>query len=498
MTSLWLDRAAPIPTDTFEPGEHYDVVVAGAGLTGLATGLLFARAGMRVAILEARYVGAATTGNTTAKVSLLQGTHLSTILRHTTVKTARAYVDGNREGASWLLRYCAEHGVPVQTRDAFSYASTADGVARLEEEYQANISVGLDVQREYDLDVPFPAFGAVRLADQAQFDPMDVLTALAADFRAHGGVLVESVRVRRVKPSSPAIITTDHGQVQADRVILATGMPFMDRGLYFMKEEALRSYALAFRVPGAIPQGMYLSVDEPTRSVRTAPDAAGDLLLIGGNGHHVGRDPSPLAKVDDLQAWTERYFPGAERTHTWSAQDYRPASGLPFTGWLPRSHGRVFIATGYDKWGMATAVMAALTLSSDILGGSQPWAKKLHRRVTTPQDVGTFLGAQAAVGVAAVRGYLGAWLEPKPTTAPPDGDGVVTHEGIRPVGVSTVDGATCTVSAVCPHLYGVVSWNDAERTWDCPLHGSRFAASGQQLEGPATKDLRVLAEQHPS
>ncbi|MCU1513769.1 MAG: dependent oxidoreductase [Microbacteriaceae bacterium] len=494
MTSLWLDRAAPIPTDTFEPGERYDLVIAGAGLTGLATGLLFARAGMRVAILEARYVGAAATGNTTAKVSLLQGTHLSSILRHTTVKTAQAYVDGNREGAAWLLRYCEEHGVPVQVRDAFSYASTADGVARLEEEYRAGKSVGLDVKREYDLHVPFPAYGAVRLADQAQFDPMDVLTALAADFRAHGGVLVESVRVRRVKPSSPAIITTDHGQVQADRVILATGMPFMDRGLYFMKEEALRSYALAFRVPGEIPQGMYLSVDGPTRSVRTAPDAAGDLLLIGGNGHPVGREASPLAKVDDLQAWTERYFPGAERTHTWSAQDYRPASGLPFTGWLPRSHGRVFIATGYDKWGMATAIMAALTLSSDILGGTQQWAKKLHRRVTTPQDVGTFLGAQAAVGVAAVRGYLGAWLEPKPIGAPREGDGVVTHEGIRPVGVSTVDGMTCTVSAVCPHLFGVVSWNDAERTWDCPLHGSRFAASGEQLEGPATKDLRMLAE----
>ena len=499
MTSLWLERSRTTPTDDFVPDALYDVVIVGAGLTGLVTGLLFVRAGMRVAILEARHIGAAATGNTTGKVSLLQGKHLSGILRHTTLKTAQAYVDGNREGMEWLLRYCRQHGVAVQRRDAYSYASTPRGVDRVEEEFRAGRSLGLDVTRDSALDVSFPTFGAVKLSDQAQFDPLDVLDALARDFRSHGGQLIEGTRVRSVrlsplsKPSSPSRVSGDRGVVFGDRVILATGTPFLDRGLYFAKQQALRSYALAFRVPGPTPDGMFLSVDEPSRSVRTAPIDGDERLLVGGNGHPVGRAESPLALIDDLAAWTERYFPGAERTATWSAQDYRTASGIPFVGWMPRARKKVYFASGYDKWGMTNAVACSLTLASDILGGNLPWSQKLHRRVTTPADAGTFIGANAAVGVAAVRGYLAAWSRSTPAQPPADGRGVVSHHGILPVGVSTVAGDTCTVSAVCPHLAGVLTWNDAERSWDCPLHGSRFAASGELLEGPAKGDLRRIA-----
>jgi glycine/D-amino acid oxidase-like deaminating enzyme/nitrite reductase/ring-hydroxylating ferredoxin subunit len=492
MTSLWLDRALPLDTDPFEPDARYDVVVAGAGITGLVTALLFARSGLRVAVLEARRVGAAATGNTTAKLSLLQGSHLSDILRHSTKKFAAAYVEGNREGAAWLLRYCAEHEVPVERRDAVSYAATADGLPRLEEEYRASRLLGLDTSYQKTFDVPFPHHGGVRLADQAQFDPMDVLAALCRDLRSRGGVVIEGTRVLRARTSAPVRITTNRGEVTADRLVLATGMPFMDRGLYFAKVEALRSYAIALRTPAPLPREMFLSVDSPTRSVRTAPDADGELLLVGGNGHPVGREPSPAARSAELEEWAKRYFPGAVATHHWSAQDYQSAGRIPFVGWLPRSRGRVFVATGFDKWGMSNAVAAALTLSADVLGGHLPWARTLHRRITTPADVASFLGANAAVGVAAVRGYAGAWRRPEPEIPPAEGSGVVGHRGARPVAVSTVAGQSCTLSAVCPHLYGVVSWNDAELSWDCPLHGSRFSANGEPLEGPAVTGLRRL------
>lgn len=493
MTSLWLDKTSPIETDPFTPEAEYDVVVAGAGLTGLVTGLLFARAGMRIAILEARTVGAVTTGNTTAKLSLLQGRHLSEMLHHTTVKTGRAYVEGNREGMSWLLRYCQDRDVPVQRRDAYSYASTEGGLALVDQEYRASSALGLEVTRVGPLDVPFPTFGAVRLTNQAQFDPLDVLAALARDFRARGGVICEGVRVTHVRAGSPVAVTTTRGRVRAGHLILATGTPILDRGLYFAKQEAFRSYALAFRVPGELPSGMYLSVDRPTRSLRTAPAEDGDRLVVGGNGHPVGRSASPLALVKDLAEWTADYFPGAERTHSWSAQDYRPVGRVPFVGWLPRGRGHVFVATGYDKWGMANSVAASLTLAADILGGHLPWATRLHRRITTPADAGSFVGANAAVVVAAVRGYAGAWLTPRTSQRPAEGRAIVTHDGIRPIGTSTVGGNTCTVSTVCPHLYGVVGWNDAEASWDCPLHGSRFTAEGALLEGPAVKDLTRLS-----
>jgi glycine/D-amino acid oxidase-like deaminating enzyme/nitrite reductase/ring-hydroxylating ferredoxin subunit len=498
MTSLWLDRASPIATDQFVSDAQYDVVIAGAGITGLVSGLLFARAGMRVAILEARSVGAATTGNTTAKLSLLQGKHLSEIRRHTSRKTAKAYVDGSREGMNWLVRYCDEHDVPVQRRDAYSYAATPDGLARLGEEYIASSSLGLDVRRVGALDVPFPTFGAVVLANQAQVDPMDLLAALASDFRMHGGVICEGIRVTKARAGGPTVVTTSAGAVRAEYLILATGTPILDRGLYFAKLEAERSYALAFRVPGAVPQGMYLSVDEPTRSVRTTPVGDEERLLVGGNGHPVGRAHSPLAMVNDLTRWTETYFPGAERTHSWSAQDYRPAGRIPFVGWLPFGRGHIFLATGYDKWGMSYSVAASLTLASDILGGHLPWATALHHRVTTLQDAGSFVGANAAVGVALARGYLSAWFTPSPVAQPAEGTGVVSHAGLRPIGTSTVEGRNCTVGAICPHLFGVLSWNDAERSWDCPLHGSRFAADGTRLEGPALRDLTRLSEADPA
>src|SRR3712207_5102940 len=167
MKSLWLDRP-PItiaPQVPFEPDATYDDVVVGAGLTGLTTALLLVRAGRRVAVLEARSIGAVTTGNTTAKLTLLQGTRLSRILAAASHATAQAYVDGNREGRDWLLRYCGDHGVPVQRRDAYTYAATPDWRKAIQREYESALSLCLEVTLESDAGLPFESHGAVRLPD---------------------------------------------------------------------------------------------------------------------------------------------------------------------------------------------------------------------------------------------------------------------------------------------------------------------------------------------
>jgi nitrite reductase/ring-hydroxylating ferredoxin subunit len=322
---------------------------------------------------------------------------------------------------------------------------------------------------------------------------MDVVAELAADVRRHGGVIYERTALTGARASNPVDVSTDRGMLAAGRLILATGIPLLGRGLYFAKVVPQRSYALAFDVPGPVPDGMYISVDPPTRSLRTAPVGDGLRFLVGGNGHVGGRSPSPLAAVRDLQHWTEEHFPGARRTHAWSAQDYQPAGAIPFVGWLPRGRGRIFLATGYDKWGMCNAVAASLTLSADILGGHIPWARTLHHRVTSPVDVGSFVGANAAVAAYLVRGYARALASPAPKVVS-EAEGIVAHEGIRPVGWCRVDGEISKVSAVCPHLGGVLSWNDAELSWDCPLHGSRFTATGSRLEGPASHGLKRLTD----
>jgi glycine/D-amino acid oxidase-like deaminating enzyme/nitrite reductase/ring-hydroxylating ferredoxin subunit len=415
------------------------------------------------------------------------------MLKHTSEHVARAYVEANRQAQTWLLDYCAERSVAVQRRDAVTYALSLRGRSAVRQEYAAAARIGLDVEQVEPDELPFITRAAIRLADQAQFDPIDPLAALAEDLRALGGRLHVGVRAQGVRVGEPCQLRTSQGNLLAGQIVLATGTPILDRGLYFAKLTALRSYAAAFRVSGStpIPQGMYLSADSPTRSLRSTLRGGEELLLVGGNGHVVGRAASPKSRLRELEVWTTRHFPGAELRHHWSAQDYRSASLVPFAGKLPRGGGAVWVATGYNKWGMTNAVAAALRISGEMLGSRPGWAKVLGHRVTRPRDLLTGAQANASVGVAATLGWTAALMAPSTVRPPAEGEAVVVRRCARPVGISTVGGSTCAVSLVCPHLKGVLRWNDAELSWDCPLHGSRFTAAGALLEGPATSDLRT-------
>jgi glycine/D-amino acid oxidase-like deaminating enzyme len=498
MTSLWsADKIeARRATSSLDAGDRSaEVVVAGAGITGLITAVLLARSGRRVLVLEARTAGAVTTGNTTGKISLLQGTKLSKIMAKHGPEIARDYVQGNREGQEWLLHECDEHRLAVQREDAYTYAQSADGVPSARAELEACKAAGLSAEWEHDAEVPFPYHGGVRLSRQAQFDPMPFLDSMIRQLDEHGGRLVQGARVRGVSGRGDGLRlrvsvgeSGDEVGVDAKQCVLATGVPILDRGGFFARVKPSRSYCVAYSVPGDITRPMFISADSPTRSVRYAPVADGERLIVAGAGHTVGRQKHPSAALEELSSWARLHYPGAVATHHWSAQDYTPIDALPYVGPILPDDEKIFIATGFDKWGITTGTAAALALSSRILSGRMDWAEAFaswSRHELT--GLSTALQANLEVGYQMAKG----WVTPamRPDHPVPEGGGMVSGPPWRLQGRCLVDGEQHQVSPVCTHLGGIVNWNDADQAWECPLHGSRFAPDGTLLEGPATRDL---------
>lgn len=501
MASIWQLTGPSIPSDDFA-SEHVDTIVAGAGLTGLAVGVLLARAGQRVTVLEARTVGAVTTGNTTAKLSLLQGSTYSDIREHAGDEVLRAYGEANREGSAWLLRELDTKGIDVPRAASFAYANGASGMATLEQELEACEVIGLPAEMVSRVDLPFKTVGALRLEAQGLLHPIMVLAALAAEFRDRGGKIVEHCRVQGARASGGEVeIETSRGGVTASRLVLATGTPVLDRGMFFAKLEPSRSFAAAYRL-GAhrALADMYVSVDSPSRSLRMAEDVNGDeLLVVGGDAFTTGRADDTFAVVRELDDWVARSFGECERVAWWGAQDYRTHSRVPFAGRIPGGDDRIYAATGYNKWGMSNAIASALSIAADMLGGNLEWARVLRDHSVSAADVVSAVQANASVAGNLVSDWAKVeFTAPRSVESLAEGQGVMVRDGLKPVAVSRVDGATCRVSGVCTHMGGVLRWNGVEQSWDCPLHGSRFDARGQLLEGPAVHDLEGVDGGNPS
>ncbi|MFC6286728.1 FAD-dependent oxidoreductase [Nocardioides sp. GCM10027113] len=503
-TPPWADlgtTVAPSPTSEMTSpmasvaGRQFDVAVVGAGVTGLTTALLLARAGCSVVVLEARHVGAGTTGRSTAKVSVLQGTHLSRVARRHPAGVVRDYVTANLEGQAWLARFCEDHEVPFQRRAAYTFATSEHGERAARRELEVALAAGLPATWVDEPPLPFATRGAVHLADQLQLDPTELLSALAAEAVRHGAEIVAGARVQRVTDRDPVRVVTPVGDLSAGRVVVATNLPVLDRGGFFARARSHRSYGLAYRTPGPTVAGMFLSADQPTRSLRDAPTEGGALLLVGGHGHRTGASGSEAERLDALRDWTLEHFPDAEETHAWSAQDYVTHHGLPFVGPVLPGQESVLVAGGYSKWGLTNGPAAALALTGRMLGGHMEWAKPLEPwRWHEATGLLDSVRNNTEVGLELAQGWLRPLLRPGRGGGEgaeiEEGTGVVRQDRFGPATATCrVGGVESRVSAVCPHLGGVVRWNDVERSWDCPLHGSRFAPDGEVLEGPATRSL---------
>lgn len=495
--SVWLDRAGSSATHPELFGElRVDVAVVGAGITGLTTAVALHRAGLSVAVLEARHLGAVASGNTTGKISVLQGARAATLARKHPRETVEAYFAAHRAGFDWIAERatgadCGYERAPAAT---FSTAGRSSSAAELvREEADALREAGLPATLDTDLDLPFGVSEAVTLADQAQFDPVPYLDDLARELVDGGAPVFEGTRVLGVSLSAslgaPPRLRTRRGTVLADRVVLATGLPVLDRGLYFARVEPARSYAQAVRVhdEDTLPEGMYLSADSPTVSIRTAVLHGERRLLTGGFGHRVGTSSPMSHQEHELAAWSAARWPVAEITHRWSAQDYEPEDGLPFVGPMPLQP-RVLVATGFAKWGMTGGTAAGLALADHVLDRDNAWAPTWAAdRVPRLNSVPSLVSFNGQVARYLATGWASPGLPSRRPLA--EGVGRVEWTVRGKVGRCRVGGVEHEVGAVCPHLGGIVEWNEAAASWDCPLHGSRFAPGGDVLEGPATEGL---------
>jgi Rieske Fe-S protein len=268
-------------------------------------------------------------------------------------------------------------------------------------------------------------------------------------------------------------------------VIVATGMPILDRGLYFARQTPTRSYIVAVRAPWQ-SRGMYISADQPTRSLRAQPVADGELVLIGGESHKTGTD-DPVARYGRLEAFAREHFDVAEVAYRWATQDYVPSDGMPYVGRLWPFSDRILTATGFKKWGMANGTAAAIMLSDRIGGRENPWAGTFDPMRLNARSLPSMLKENAQDGF-----YFFADRLRKRTAADQvaPGEGRVVGSGLGQTAVYRDDAGTAhAVSARCTHLGCIVSWNGAERTWDCPCHGSRFGVDGKVVQGPAVSPL---------
>lgn len=491
---LWL-APGRAPAPAFPPpsgGVEVDVAVIGAGIAGLTTALLAQRDGARVAVLDRGPVAGGATGATTAKVSALQQTRLTRIRRVHGERAAAAYAAAQLEALDWIDALVAAERIDCawERLPAYTYAAGDEQVAAVEREAGAARAAGLDVELTDEVPLPFAVPAAVRLDGQGQFDPVRYARALARLVADGGGVVAERTPVTGVHEGDPCRVETEAGPaVIARDVVVATNVPLLDRGLFFARMEAARSYLVAARIRGPAPRGMLISAGEPVRSVRPYADGDGTWVLVGGEGHLTGARDARPERFAALEAFAREHFDVVDVPYRWSTQDGMPTDDLPYAGRYTPFSRHLYVNAGGQKWGMTNATAGALVVAGLIAGRERPYA-----RVVDPNRV----SVRSAPKAAAAQGWVAAHLvgdrlrpgEASGAADVPAGEARVVRRGLERTGVHRDDaGALHAVSMRCTHLGCLVRFNAAERTWDCPCHGSRFDVDGRVLAGPAVAPL---------
>ena len=496
-TSVWTATTPATAYPSLDGPVEVDVAVIGGGITGLTTALLLADGGARVAVVEARRIATGTTGNTTAKVTSLHGLVYAKLLRKHGEDRARTYGEANQAALEQVAALDRRFGSPseLERQPAYTYTTEADRVREIVEEVEAAERLGLPASYAETTSLPYDVAAAVRFDDQLQFHPRRYCLALAEAMVAAGAHVFEGTRALDVDEHPTGVtVRTNGGEVAAEHAVVATLLPFLDTGLFFARASPYCSYGLAVRADVEVAEGMYLGVDQPTRTVRRLPFADGEpALVLGGHGHKVGEGGDTTAYYRELERWAREEFGARSIDHRWSAHDYVSADAVPFVGRSP-GRSRTWVATGFRKWGLSNGTAAAMMLAELVAGREHPWARAFDAtRIHAVASAAEAVKENVDVGRRFVVDRLKRLTAPSADSLAPGEGRIVDLDGRKVSAHRDEEGGLHAVGATCTHLGCTVAWNPAEATWDCPCHGSRFGPDGDVITGPAVKPLPPAA-----
>lgn len=426
-----------------------NTVIIGGGLTGILTAYYLQERGIACVVLEEKRLGSGETGHTTAKITSQHGVIYDRLIKEKGIGPAQNFADANQRAIEEYHALIKRREIDCDWRESAAYLYTKADLGALQREYEAAKRLNLPVELTETVEIPCVIGEALMIRGQACFHPLKFLREIASCVTVYEHTKAERVEKNRV--------FTDSGSVEAEHIVFACHYPFVDmHGHYFLRMHQERSYVIAVQ-PGKnqkMPENLYLGIDKEGMSFRSWKNQ----ILIGGQGHRTGENRIGGHYMHLMRA-AGMYWPGAKIKAAWSAQDCMTPDGVPYIGRYGKHRENWYVATGFRKWGMTSAMVAAMLISDMIAGIGNAW-----ENVFSPQRDMPLSGikeelkecGQAVKGLAGISGKSGKNVEKR-----------------------------------CTHLGCKLTWNPDEGTYDCPCHGSRFDADGKRLEGPAQRDLTV-------
>lgn len=495
--SYWIDSTSLPRFPKIERDQRVDVVVVGGGITGLTAAYLLTAAGRSVALLERARCASVDTGHTTAHLTMALDTRLTELVKTFGRDHAQAAWDAGLAAIAQIDTIVRDEEIECDFAwvPGFLHAP-ADGWSRQEEKSlreEAALASDLGFDASFVDGVPVAGAPGIRLEDQARFHPRKYLAGLARAISGRGGQIYEHSAAEEFL-EKPLRVRADGCTITCDDLVLATHTPLMgitnlaSATLFQTKLTLYTSYVVAGRVaPGSVPDALFSDTADPYHYLRLEPGGRSDLVIFGGEDHKTGQATATDERHARLERTLRSLVPKIELTHRWSAQVIETPDGLPYMG---RNAEHQYIATGFAGNGMTFGTLGAMMAADGIQGRSNPWADLFDAgRTKIRGGAWEYVKENKDYPYYLIRDRF-AGAEGRTLRAVKRGEGKILElDGQKVAAYRDQHGRTTLRSAICTHMGCVVAWNQAERTWDCPCHGSRFKPGGQVLAGPAESPL---------